>query len=107
MNRPVEQWWTKKQLAVVDDRSINWRLETFRASPATATVVEGARVLGKSSGAADPSATLPDGWDHEHCELCWSKISALSGDSADGYTDGNKWLCISCYSTFIAPRESS
>ena len=80
MNRPVEQWWTEKQRALVDDRSFAWHLETFKPSPK---------------------------WDHEHCELCWSKISLLPGDSPEGYTAEDKWLCSPCYATFIVPREIS
>lgn len=44
------------------------------------------------------------GWDHAHCELCWTKISAEAENQRDGYTDGKAWLCTACFEAYIAPR---
>ena len=104
MNSPVEQWWMPRQLALVEDRSRTWVLREFEPSPAVEHSVEGARVLGKAGAPQAGARIIEDGWDHEHCELCWSKISRLPGDSPNGYTDGDKWLCVTCYTQYIAPR---
>ena len=45
-----------------------------------------------------------DGWEHEHCMLCMTTISQISGTQSEGYTDGYNWLCVACYETYIAHR---
>lgn len=43
---------------------------------------------------------LPHGsWDHEHCALCWEKISQYEGDQHEGYVtaDGLRWVCEDCF----------
>ena len=37
--------------------------------------------------------------DHEHCELCWQKISSYEGDDREGYTDdaAYHWVCLGCW----------
>jgi hypothetical protein len=107
MNRPVEQWWTDQQLALVEDRSRWWHLKTFEPSAASEHFIEGVRVLGKTSGSAAASNVIEGGWDHEHCELCWTTISPFPGDSPTGYTDGDRWLCAPCYTQYIQPREKA
>lgn len=57
---------------------------------------EGGRYLG----------VLPNGWDHEHCEICNGKIG-LHGDSF-GYVDtANSWLCEKCHGKYAAPHDIS
>jgi hypothetical protein len=44
---------------------------------------------------------VPGGWDHEHCRLCWERISDIEAGKNFGYTDGKDWLCESCYEKYI------
>jgi hypothetical protein len=37
---------------------------------------------------------VPNGWDHEHCELCHTHIDP--GDYAYTKTD-NLWVCLTCF----------
>ena len=40
--------------------------------------------------------------DHEHCELCWNKISIYEGDLHFGYyeEESKSWICPTCYNDF-------
>ena len=40
--------------------------------------------------------------DHEHCELCWAKISKYSDDFQEGYYEplSKSWICPDCYRDF-------
>jgi len=104
MNHPVEQWWTKRQLALVEDRSRTWHLKSFEPGPAVERHVDGQRLLGKASSEDPDAHVIRDRWDHEHCELCSVKISRSAGHAAEGYTDGDKWICVECFVRCIQPR---
>jgi hypothetical protein len=43
-----------------------------------------------------------DGWDHDHCELCASKLSLSEGDLHRGFvsTDNYHWVCEPCFTDF-------
>jgi hypothetical protein len=128
-------WWTPRQLELAHDASRNWRKRAFVPGPAAAAPAAssgrdtalrlfpgGVPGVGlapaassgkgtilrriKEGEALQPGETLvPAGWDHEHCALCWQKITDLD-DVADaerfGYTDGEEWLCERCYQTYIS-----
>lgn len=40
--------------------------------------------------------------DHEHCELCWHRISNLKDDSHNGYYEelSKSWICDECFNDF-------
>ena len=102
---PTEAWWTMRQRTLVDDRSRQWREQVFRPSAAVEREVESRRITGKAE--AVPSADdsiIAGGWDHDHCALCWVKISAHPGDEPSGFTDGNDWVCRDCFSRYLEPR---
>ena len=51
-----------------------------------------------------PTHIVEDGWDHEHCELCGTKIGR-SGVS-HGYVDSKeRWICEECYREYAEPRS--
>ena len=104
MNHPVENWWTKRQLDLVEDRSRSWRRCTFEPGPAVEQRVDGARVLRRASVVDPDASTVADGWDHEHCALCWGKISRSANGGDVGYSDGDNWLCIECFEQYVQPR---
>ena len=40
--------------------------------------------------------------DHEHCELCWTKISEYPEDLHEAYSanQGKVWICPKCYEEY-------
>ena len=105
---PVETWWTDWQLALVEDRSRLWRQEAFQPHDGLAHSADGTRLMRKRPPGEPPApneAIVEAGWDHEHCALCWEKIATYEGCQHTGMTDGNDWLCITCYQRYILPRE--
>lgn len=42
------------------------------------------------------------GWEHDHCELCWANFSLEPGDVNAGYStkDCYRWICPDCYEDF-------
>lgn len=44
------------------------------------------------------------GWDHDHCDFCWSKFSESTAEDTlqEGYTTSDKshWICPQCFSDF-------
>src|SRR4051812_34201613 len=104
---PNEEWWTPQQIVLVEDRSRGWRLTSFEVSNAVALESDNQTAVGKrepNDGIATAARIVPGGWDHEHCALCWRKISLLAGADPSGYTDGQDWVCGGCYEKFIKPR---
>jgi hypothetical protein len=102
-----EDWRTPKQAELVEDRARHWQAQVFRPSDAVAFPQEGGTVTRQKRPDESPIAdgqVVPDGWDHEHCALCWQTISLLTGDQARGYCDGRDWLCTDCYEHYILPR---
>jgi hypothetical protein len=104
---PSEDWWTPPQAELVEDRSRQWHLQAFQVSDAVAFRGDGvtvARQKRSEEPVPNDAQIVLGGWDHEHCALCWRKISLHPGDQASGYTDGKDWLCASCYEKYLIPR---
>ena len=42
-------------------------------------------------------------WDHDHCSICWEKISDLKGTEHEAYADEENfdWICKSCFKKYI------
>lgn len=102
-----EEWWTDDQWELVEDVSRHWAPAGFSITPGVWIPINGGRMLRKLQKGED----LPEGvtldmkaWDHEHCRLCWQKISENSADQQKGYRDGDDWLCIECYNKYINPQ---
>jgi len=107
-NFPTEDWWTPQQAQLVEDRQRIWHRANFPPSDmALFHRGDGQGSFGRRllPGEIPPSdAEVVNGaWDHEHCGLCWQKISA-EGNPGAGYTDGMGWLCTACFDQYIAPR---
>jgi len=105
---PVEDWWIPHQLKTVEDRSKKWDLKIFSPQDGCWIKYDGGKALGKidKDKAIPTEATLEkDAWDHEHCELCFETISPSC--QKEGFTDGNEWVCVSCFEKYIKPRINS
>lgn len=104
-----EEWWTDDQKDLVEDPSRHWKKEAFTISPGYWISINSGRMLrklGKNDSLPDGAILDANAWDHEHCALCWQKISKYPGDQQEGYFDGEDWLCIDCYNKYIMPPES-
>ena len=106
-NFPIEDWWTERQRKLVEDRSRTWRLQRFQPGDGFWITREGKRIQGKVSRhehLPDDAIIEKGSWDHEHCFLCSAKLSLFPGDVEEGFTDGEEWLCLRCYESYIPPR---
>lgn len=48
---------------------------------------------------------VKNGWDHEHCHFCTSRIGRLGARYGYYSKAENDWLCISCYKKFVARHD--
>lgn len=104
----IEDWWMPDQKELVEDSSRNWDKRLFKTSSGFWIQVEGGKLMSKLSDQDElpPNSVINEtGWDHEHCELCFQKISGYEGDQPLGYTDGKEWVCIDCFDKYIGPRR--
>ena len=101
---PYEDWWMDDQKELVDDTSIVWQKKRFKPVAGFWLTENGKRILSKISEheILPPNAIIDNkAWDHEHCSLCWKKISEYPVDDHEGYTNEKDWLCIECYNKYI------
>lgn len=105
-----EDWWTPDQIDLVEDVSRYWIKARFVTVPGVWIPMSGGRALRKLR----PGETIPDSatvdanaWDHEHCSLCWQKISENPADQQEGYRDADDWLCVECYNKYIRGQENT
>jgi len=98
-----QSWWTPDQLELARDADRMWTERRFEAGPALVVHTEyGHSVRARATEQTSPgdATLLPHGWDHEHCALCWVKISETSGQASAYYSDGD-WLCVKCYCSYV------
>jgi len=84
------------------DKNEKWAKVVFHSTDAvevTDTAGDGKQIRGirrLKSGEQLPSdaVVLKNGWDHEHCEVCWTHINP--GDSAYR-NERDLWLCLNCF----------
>lgn len=58
----------------------------------------------EAADANDRGEIIKDGWDHEHCSICWQKISPIA--QPEGYfSPPHTWVCVRCYDQFVQPRS--
>lgn len=108
----VDYYWSPKEVSFALEPAGAWKRVVFKAEDSVryrdpkvpgwwTSHVAAAPV---SEGAEDVHI-IKDGWDHEHCALCKSRIGR-AGARYGYYSKGdNDWLCISCYKKFIAAHD--
>ncbi|MGY6561049.1 MAG: hypothetical protein ACXITV_02970 [Luteibaculaceae bacterium] len=82
-----------------------WTLEKWKAGPA---------LVDKNGGTSrqyigqiyDPNFIdlVPDGWTHDHCEVCSKSISDKERQETSltqGFKSENSWICEQCYTLFM------
>jgi hypothetical protein len=102
-----EEWWMDWQKELATDNTRNWTKRVFKNSDGYSIGFEGSRLTTRlKDGEQMPEGARlePNSWDHEHCKLCWTKISESEGEQHDGYSDGKEWICVECYDKYIKPE---
>ncbi len=84
------------------DKSEKWTRVVFHSTDAVEVTetagdgkqIRGIRKLKSGEQLASDAVVVKSGWDHEHCEVCWTHIN--SGD--DAYrNERDLWLCLDCF----------
>jgi hypothetical protein len=108
----IDYYWSPKQASFALEPASAWKQVLFKAEDAIRYRDPAVPNFWKSHVAtAAPSKRATDvhvikrGWDHEHCDLCRSRIGR-SG-SRHGYFSkaDNDWLCVSCFKNFVAAHD--
>ena len=104
----LDGYWQAHHLTMILDPQAVWKRTEFTPSPAQ--YFRQGKVYGwTKAGHKLPADLIPTridaaGWDHEHCELCGSRIGA--GGDCHGYVDrSDRWLCERCYQAYAEPRS--
>jgi len=98
-------WWSASQLAAARSDPAAWTRRRFQPADEIRLHTSNGRIISKRlpRGAPRPSGdVVQDGWDHDHCALCWATISLAEGGEPVAYSDGRDWLCTTCFAKFIA-----
>lgn len=83
-------WGERAQIVL--DRSLEWHETTFKPSDAIKSYPGGRKEV------------IPGGWDHEHCAICWAKISQ-SENPIFKKSNQDDYVCLDCYANHITPRN--
>jgi len=84
------------------DKSEKWTKVLFNLTDAVEVIetagngnqIRGIRKLKSDEQLPLGAVVVKNGWDHEHCEVCWTHIN--SGDY--GYrNERDLWLCLDCF----------
>lgn len=115
-------WGVRAELVL--DKTLQWFRTQFEPTDGIQTAGDNCRVLRKATledatsrrifpanaerGQAQPpeeeSEIIKGGWDHEHCSICWEKISPFA--QAEGYlSPPDTWVCVRCYVQYVQPRS--
>jgi hypothetical protein len=96
----LDGYWGQRA-EIVLDRSCRWSRHRFQPADA---IRHGAWVVEATDAPADDEELVKDGWDHEHCAICWETIGP--GGQPDGYVaESRLWLCTHCYESFVERRS--
>lgn len=104
----LDGYWGER-VALVLDTSRQWKRKLFKSQDADEYIIEDKKVrrrIGQSMifPVEEEGRKVSEGWDHEHCAICWETIS--ESKQPYGYADQNgEWVCESCYSNFVQPKN--
>jgi hypothetical protein len=118
----VSNYWNPCNITYIVDPAHEWKQVVFHETEALETKFsDGSRILRTvakncngirvypentitEASSSSQSRIVPDGWDHEHCEICNKHIDP--GDV--GYFDEDEhWLCNVCYNKYALPHDLS
>lgn len=97
-------WGERAELVLDENRS--WQLTVFEPSDMVLFPRQDGTSMGTRSSPKAPAGgqVVPDGWDHEHCDICWQKIGC-GGELAGYFSPPDAWVCAECYISFVVPRS--
>jgi hypothetical protein len=100
----LDGYWGERAELVLDPER-TWREAEFQLADAVQVPSAQGVLWTRSSEAAPAGGDLvPDGWDHEHCSICWEKIGR--GGAGVGFVSGaDDWVCVGCYHRYVASRS--
>ena len=84
-------------------KSLNFKFETWKPSPALIDRSGFASHQYRGQNFAAGFFTIdPEGWTHDHCEICW-KTFCENDDECEksGFVCENQWICVNCYNVYI------
>ena len=100
----MDDYLQKLQESAVELRRQKWTLRPWKKRPVLASL-EGRNSVLYTGQPYDAKryTVIPDGWNHDHCELCWQTISDFTDENTidTAYTDGSKWVCPGCFQGVI------
>lgn len=102
--------WNSNLIERILDTNKKWVRTKFEPSDAIAFTQNDMRGWGKATHPIPEGSKslgiIPNGWDHEHCEICNRGIGAKGTEF--GYVgDENFWLCPDCYEKYGANQDLS
>ncbi len=90
--------------AIAACRASSWEHRQWQRRPALVDR-DGTKATPYVGQAYDPalSRVEPEGWDHDHCEICWWMLTDSDDpDRSVGFVSPKEtWLCVECYDRFI------
>lgn len=103
--RRFDSYWGERAILVLD-RQRQWSERRFEAVDAVAYKRTGATLVGiaESQNLPEGATLIHGGWDHEHCDICWEKISPQT-DAVAMFSEPDYWICRKCYEKFVVPRS--
>lgn len=106
---PSTPWRERNEVRIAVEREVIWVRTEFVATDAympkeipqqPITYQYDADGIAKGLEPYDPEkhALLPGGWDHEHCDMCFTRINK---DKPWCYaTEDGGWLCVPCHQKY-------
>jgi hypothetical protein len=108
----VDYYWSPKDVSLALEPASKWKRVLFKAQDAVRYRDPKVPEWWKSHLATAPASEgatdvhiVRDGWDHEHCCVCKSRIGRAGARHGYYSKADNDWLCISCYKKFIAGHD--
>lgn len=96
--------WGPDQLEIAQSAAEKWRKKIFVPEDMISFNLGDGTKIGRKLENHDDieiASVSENGWDHEHCRLCWRTISTYEDHQHEGYTDGKEWVCQDCYDRYI------
>ena len=108
----VDYYWSPKEVAFALESARCWKKVIFEAEDSVRYRDPQVPGWWKSHVATRPVSEgasevqiVKDGWDHEHCYFCKSRIGRAGARYGYYSKADNDWLCSSCYKKFVARHD--
>jgi hypothetical protein len=95
----IDGYWNVSLIARILAPSSGWHRTEFINADAIETSQNGVRKWRKAESGepvSEGASLVSEGWDHEHCEICQTKIEERL--NSIGFVSGDEvWLCETCF----------